>query len=408
MSEMAHPESVLKEAETLLANITPGEWELIPRPVMSDRGAQILYTVPHSRAKAYIAEDVHGAGNAAFFVAAPRLIRALLTYLRGQEAEQQLPKGNLPWCPRCVAIGPQTIPINDGRWNCLECGHEWTPPQAAGGPPKSCKVVHPETGAVCVLVRGHAENHRGSFPHGIAQWPRPDSLLSAGGPPKAEESTEPTGQTRSRRGDWVPVRGEESDDWGIRHADEQSGQSIAQMLWDGDAIDICRIMNSRTSGGPPKADQEPPTCSSPAVHPDGYVVGCENPAGHKGKCIALAGEPNEFTWPKADAALPQEGEQASKVTRFEVIDHRPNIEGREPRGRVLSLWGRIELSYQDQGRTLKVFVTGGEPPASLPRVATKHKPWCPSYDSPVYRGCSCPPNSGRVEAHPQEEQEPEA
>lgn len=28
------------------------------------------------------------------------------------------------------------------------------------------------TGAVCELSRAHAQNHRGRFEHGIAQWPR--------------------------------------------------------------------------------------------------------------------------------------------------------------------------------------------------------------------------------------------
>ena len=41
-------------------------------------------------------------------------------------------------------------------------------------------------------------------------------------------------------------------------------------------------------------------------------------------------------------------EDARKVTRFEVID-----EG----GRAYTRWGvKIDLSYQDDGRTLKVFV----------------------------------------------------
>lgn len=44
----------------------------------------------------------------------------------------------------------------------------------------------------------------------------------------------------------------------------------------------------------------------------------------------------------------------SKVTRLEVIDHR--IHALKP-GRTFSAHGcRIELSIQDDGRTLKVFV----------------------------------------------------
>ena len=45
------------------------------------------------------------------------------------------------------------------------------------------------------------------------------------------------------------------------------------------------------------------------------------------------------------------------VTRFELIDHRPPFLA-APRGRVFSTHNvKVELSYQDDGRTLKVFVT---------------------------------------------------
>jgi len=43
-----------------------------------------------------------------------------------------------------------------------------------------------------------------------------------------------------------------------------------------------------------------------------------------------------------------------KVTRFEVIDHTAP----EGQGRVYAAQNvKVELSYQDDGRTLKVFVT---------------------------------------------------
>jgi hypothetical protein len=46
-----------------------------------------------------------------------------------------------------------------------------------------------------------------------------------------------------------------------------------------------------------------------------------------------------------------------KVTRFEVIDHRTGL----PQGRtIVATPCKIELSYQDQGRTLKVFVKDPE------------------------------------------------
>lgn len=56
-----------------------------------------------------------------------------------------------------------------------------------------------------------------------------------------------------------------------------------------------------------------------------------------------------------EAAL-RESEGAPQVTRFEVIDHR---HGAPSVGRVFVAWGcSVELSYQDDGRTLKVFVEG--------------------------------------------------
>jgi|SRR6267142_5117478 len=63
-------------------------------------------------------------------------------------------------------------------------------------------------------------------------------------------------------------------------------------------------------------------------------------------------------WTRAalEAGPSQEAEDnPGLVTRFEVIDHRsdaPNV------GRAFSVWGaQVELSYQDAGRTLKIFVT---------------------------------------------------
>jgi hypothetical protein len=48
----------------------------------------------------------------------------------------------------------------------------------------------------------------------------------------------------------------------------------------------------------------------------------------------------------------------SRVTRFEVIDHRAEDEFRGKRGRVFTARPcKIELSYQDGGKTLKVFIT---------------------------------------------------
>jgi hypothetical protein len=55
----------------------------------------------------------------------------------------------------------------------------------------------------------------------------------------------------------------------------------------------------------------------------------------------------------------REMESAATVTRFEVIDHRSGGGGRygPPRGRVFGITDcGVELSYQDDRRTLKVFV----------------------------------------------------
>ena len=48
----------------------------------------------------------------------------------------------------------------------------------------------------------------------------------------------------------------------------------------------------------------------------------------------------------------------SKVTRFEVIDHTT----RNPALAAVGIWRsvNVELSYQDEGRTLKVFLKEGE------------------------------------------------
>ena len=51
----------------------------------------------------------------------------------------------------------------------------------------------------------------------------------------------------------------------------------------------------------------------------------------------------------------------SKVTRFEVVDHRhlPEDDVHQPRGRVLTVsdMKNIWADLQDGGRTLKVFLT---------------------------------------------------
>jgi hypothetical protein len=90
---------------------------------------------------------------------------------------------------------------------------------------------------------------------------------------------------------------------------------------------------------------------------------------------------NGFTFPLAQAifhihkrdprngevgAVPEGRETPGEVTRFEVIDHRAclNCDTPHDRGRIFTAKPcRIELSYQDGGRTLKVFVDDPLPPA---------------------------------------------
>lgn len=52
-------------------------------------------------------------------------------------------------------------------------------------------------------------------------------------------------------------------------------------------------------------------------------------------------------------------ESEKKVTRFEVIDHTSDSRSHSPhRGRVFTIYdASVELDYQDNGRTLKVFLT---------------------------------------------------
>ena len=55
--------------------------------------------------------------------------------------------------------------------------------------------------------------------------------------------------------------------------------------------------------------------------------------------------------------------ETEKVTRVELIDHRASTS----HGRVFVAYGcRVELSYQDNGRTLKVFVDDAARAAAQP------------------------------------------
>jgi hypothetical protein len=87
---------------------------------------------------------------------------------------------------------------------------------------------------------------------------------------------------------------------------------------------------------------------------DGFVL-CHH--GRPIRCLECGDEYEaELDKPAPPASSPPE--RSEGVTRFEVIDHRnPTAETGDTFGRVFSAHGcRIELSYQDGGQTLKVFV----------------------------------------------------
>jgi hypothetical protein len=46
-------------------------------------------------------------------------------------------------------------------------------------PVETCGEIHPTTRARCELHLGHQQNHRGTFDHGIAQWPSPRAERSS-------------------------------------------------------------------------------------------------------------------------------------------------------------------------------------------------------------------------------------
>lgn len=51
-------------------------------------------------------------------------------------------------------------------------------------------------------------------------------------------------------------------------------------------------------------------------------------------------------------------QDTTKVTRFEVIDHRQSRTSASDSARALVVYGaKVELSFQDYNRTLKVFLS---------------------------------------------------
>jgi hypothetical protein len=80
-------------------------------------------------------------------------------------------------------------------------------------------------------------------------------------------------------------------------------------------------------------------------HGDESITTRIEPAERVIEHCTICGKDVGWTWQAAQRST-------AEVTRFEVIDHRLDM-----KGRVLVAWPcSVELSYQDGGRTLKVFV----------------------------------------------------
>lgn len=75
---------------------------------------------------------------------------------------------------------------------------------------------------------------------------------------------------------------------------------------------------------------------------------------HKGSLDFWMGEVEPLIATLTTEAYERGREDTSKVTRFEVIDHR---EASPTPGRIVVAWGTVKLSFQDADRTLKVFLT---------------------------------------------------
>lgn len=101
---------------------------------------------------------------------------------------------------------------------------------------------------------------------------------------------------------------------------------------------------------------------------------------------------------RGDAAQQILSDRVARVTRFEVINHRADA---KPFGRQVVEWGcAISLSFQDGGRTLKVFVND---PAAVAKPSccfcghaeTEHADGkcsgipAQNYDGEPLRRCTC-------------------
>lgn len=107
--------------------------------------------------------------------------------------------------------------------------------------------------------------------------------------------------------------------------------------------------------------------------------------------LLVAEEVARHAWKSlTEALLSRVAQQQEKVTRVELIDHR-NDRHSGPLGRAFVAWDcTAELSYQDGGRTLKVFVSNPVPvrtdppglPISYGDTSGKATPQNPQYAAP--------------------------
>jgi Lar family restriction alleviation protein len=142
----------------------------------------------------------------------------------------------------------------------------------------------------------------------------------------------------------------ECNDCGTNPCEQERTYEDAKRKWNSRAGHIVDVKMVRGYGMTPKGEPMPQT-----IEEWKHLVDLDEVAMHR-----MTKELGEL---KAKVArLTQQndslrGKQATnKVTRFEVIDHTwAGI------GRVLAHYGcSVELSYQDEGKTLKVFLKDGE------------------------------------------------
>lgn len=133
----------------------------------------------------------------------------------------------------------------------------------------------------------------------------------------------------------------EACDAGYRLADDGIHYNDASGGW---TWGVCRKVVAKHKAEPAAGSSAPPLSQRWRTIADQYATGCGQ--SHADYARALQDCADQLDAERGSSAPPQE-----TVTRFEVIDENGRIYVCRPCS--------IELSYQDQGRTLKVFVTPG-------------------------------------------------